>query len=134
MNGFGQRNKIVAGLVFFVTTVIYLSTLAPTVAFWDCGEFITTAYTLGIPHPPGAPFLYVAGAYLFHVAIWGDRFSREISCRLLLVLPQLCSSIVCTVRLLATWLDRENTVQQVAILVGGVVASLSTGFLFFFLE
>ena len=61
MSEFGQRNKIVAGLVFFVTTIIYLSTLAPTVAFWDCGEFITTAYTLGIPHPPGAPFYTLLG-------------------------------------------------------------------------
>jgi len=42
-----------------VLLVCYLVTLAPGVTFWDAGEFITAAWTFGIPHPPGTP-LYVA--------------------------------------------------------------------------
>ncbi len=131
MNGFGQRNKIVAGLVFFVTTIIYLSTLAPTVAFWDCGEFITTAYTLGIPHPPGAPFYTLLGR-IFSMLPFGEIAFRVNLLSAAAGIATVVLIYLCTVRLLSTWLDRENTVQQLAIFVGGVVASLSTAFSFSF--
>ncbi len=131
MNGFGQRNKIVAGLVFFVTTVIYLSTLAPTVAFWDCGEFITTAYTLGIPHPPGAPFYTLLGR-IFSMLPFGEIAFRVNLLSAAAGIATVVLIYLCTVRLLSSWLDREDTIQQVAILVGGVVASLSTAFSFSF--
>ena len=131
MNGFGQRNKVVAGLVFFVTTIIYLSTLAPTVAFWDCGEFITTAYTLGIPHPPGAPFYTLLGR-IFSLLPFGEIAFRVNLLSAAAGIATVVFIYLCTVRLLTTWLDRENTVQQLAIFVGGVVASLSTAFSFSF--
>jgi Flp pilus assembly protein TadD len=47
-----------AGLSFIVSLVVYAWTMEASSSFWDSGEFIATAYTLGIPHSPGTP-LYV---------------------------------------------------------------------------
>jgi hypothetical protein len=47
-----------AGLAVFL---LYLLTLAPTTAMWDASEYITAAYTLGIPHPPGNPLFVLLG-------------------------------------------------------------------------
>ena len=49
----------VAAGVLLVSLLTYFKTVAPTVSFWDAGEYIATAYTLGVPHPPGAPFFLI---------------------------------------------------------------------------
>ncbi len=56
-----QLEKILLYILLIVVGVIYLCTVAPTVSFWDCGEFISSAYTLAVPHPPGTPLYVVLG-------------------------------------------------------------------------
>jgi hypothetical protein len=58
--------NLTGALVFVIALATFLSTIAPTVSFWDCGEYIAASYTLGIPHPPGNP-LYVLVARLFTI-------------------------------------------------------------------
>ena len=48
-------------LAGFLAWVLYVLTLAPTTAFWDTSEYIATAHTIGIPHPPGNPLFVVLG-------------------------------------------------------------------------
>ena len=39
-----------------MATTVYLITMDRSVSWWDCGEFIAIGWTLGVGHPPGAPF------------------------------------------------------------------------------
>ena len=61
MQNNNRLNRILAFFTFLISTITYFKTVAPTTSFWDCGEFITSAFTLGIPHPPGAPLFLIVG-------------------------------------------------------------------------
>jgi len=54
-------NNVVGWLVFLIAACTYLMTIESTASFWDCGEFIISAYKLEVGHPPGAPFFMLTG-------------------------------------------------------------------------
>lgn len=50
--------------------------MAPTTSFWDCGEFIATAFTMGVPHPPGTPLYLILGNVFSQLPFFNDIGAR----------------------------------------------------------
>ena len=64
MKTFKLANNILGWLVFAIAAFTYLMTIEPTASFWDCAEFIASAYKLQVGHPPGNPiFMLVANLF-----------------------------------------------------------------------
>ena len=63
MKHYSLVNNLMGWLAFVVAAVTYCLTVEPTASFWDCPEFITTAYKLEVGHPPGAPFFMLTGNF-----------------------------------------------------------------------
>ena len=61
-------DNIFGWVAFIIAAFVYCSTIEPTASFWDCPEFITTAYKQEIGHPPGAPFFMLLGNFFTHFA------------------------------------------------------------------
>ncbi len=119
---FDRLNAVVAGATWLFTLIIFTLTKAPTLSFWDCGEFIATAATLGVPHPPGSP-LYVLIARLFTLI----PFSADIGVRVNM-LSAVSSSVAAlfgylvAVRILRKCLPDSRSVLSRAIMYCGAVA------------
>ncbi len=64
MKQFRLIDTLMGWITFGIAAFVYCSTIEPTASFWDCPEFITTAYKLEVGHPPGAPF-FMLTANLF---------------------------------------------------------------------
>ena len=61
MKQFRLVDNLMGWITFAIAAFVYCSTVEPTASFWDCPEFITTAYKLEVGHPPGAPFFMLTG-------------------------------------------------------------------------
>ncbi len=63
MDTFKKLNNRIGWGVFAIAAFVFLSTLEPTASWWDCGEYIATAYKLQVGHPPGAPLFQMIGRF-----------------------------------------------------------------------
>src|SRR5256885_3422269 len=87
--------------------VLYLVTLAPSTAMWDTSEYISAAYVLGIPHPPGNPLFVLIGR-VFAILPLGLSVATKVN-----VLAALTSAVAAgmwflvTERILVGWLTER---------------------------
>ena len=124
-------NVIIGGLVWFVVLSIYTITKAPTLSFWDCGEFIAASHILGIPHPPGTP-LYILWGRLFSILPFWSELSVRIN-----MLSAVCSAFtslfgyLVIVRMLGSWFDSDSSFySRFIIYAGGACGAFFAAFSF----
>lgn len=128
-------NRIVAAVVFIISTVVFVLTVQPTMSFWDCGEFLACAYTLGVPHPPGAPLHILVGRIFTMIP-----FAADIGLRMNL-LSVFSSSItvlllyLISVRLIINWRGKPKSFLDFIIVtkpsaIGALSLSFSDSFWF----
>tara|TARA_B110000444_G_scaffold109939_1_gene103858 strand:+ start:239 stop:3190 length:2952 start_codon:yes stop_codon:yes gene_type:complete len=128
-SNYSRLNQILAFIVFLLSFLVYYDTMAPTVSYWDCGEFIAVAHTLGVPHPPGAPFFLLLGRIASILP-----FSEDIAFRVNLLSP-LSSALavmflyLIVVQVVTHWRGRlESSLDALIAFGGGVIGSLVFAF------
>jgi tetratricopeptide (TPR) repeat protein len=125
----GIKN-LLAGLVLVFSFLIYNATKAPTLSFWDCGEFIASSYVLGIPHPPGTP-LYIILGRVFTLIPFHEDLSARIN-----MLSAMAGAIAAmlafliTFRLIRYWWksDAFDGWKRAAAFIGAIVGSMMFAF------
>ena len=122
-------NRVLAGVVLVFSFLVYFFTMAPTVSFWDCGEFIATSYILGVPHPPGSPLYLIIGRIFSMLP-----FSPDIAFRVNLISPLVSSLAVMLlylviVKFASHWRGGIQSKSDAIIAFGGaLVGSLTFAF------
>ncbi len=128
-----RLNNITGWILFVISFAVYLLTLEPTVSFWDCGEFILSAFKLQVGHPPGAPLFLMMGriATLFafgdtsRVALMMNALSALCSAFAILFLFWTITHLVRRVFTLSSPLENK---QIPAILGSGIIGALAYTF------
>jgi hypothetical protein len=131
-------NRILAAALFLAAEILYLRTMAPTFSFWDCGEFIATAYTLGIPHPPGAPLFLLLGRLFSMIPVFSDIGARVNLISTLASAATIMLTYLITVRLIIMyrksdpelWSPAEKISAYGGAVIGALALALSDSFWF----
>ena len=122
-------NRILGLTTFLISFFVYFDTMAPSVSYWDCGEFIAVSYTLGVPHPPGSPLFLLLGRIASMLPI-----SEDIAFRVNLLSPLASAFAVLflyfiIVQLVKHWRGKIETSTDALIAFGaGVVGSMTFAF------
>ena len=122
-------NRTLAAVLFLAAEILYFRTMAPTFSFWDCGEFIATAFTLGIPHPPGAPFFLLLGRLFSMIPFFSDTGARVNLISTLASAATIMLTYLVTVRLIIMYRksdpDLWSPAEQVSAYGGAIIGALA---------
>src|SRR5438067_9566704 len=116
-----QPSYIPAAIAAALVFILYLVTLAPSVAMWDTGEYMAAVKVLGIPHPPGNPFFVLLGHAFASLPIPVSYAARI---NLMAAVASACSAglwFLITERIVARWIVEKwqrIVVAGVATLIG----------------
>lgn len=134
MKTYNRYNTILGWIVFLISTIVYSLTVEPTASWWDCGEYISTAYKLQVGHPPGAPFFQMVGRF-FSLFAFGDTSRVALMINMMSVLSSsftilfLFWSITMLAEKMAFRKGEEITRGQMyAVLGAGLVGALAYAF------
>ncbi|MBU0529827.1 DUF2723 domain-containing protein [bacterium] len=122
-------NRILAGVVFLFSFIIYFTTMAPTVSFWDCGEFIATSYSLGVPHPPGSPLFLIIGRLFSMLPLSSDiAFRVNLISPIISALANMLLYLI-IVKVVVHWRKSVSNINDVIVVFGGaLVGALAFAF------
>ncbi|HEX05242.1 MAG TPA: DUF2723 domain-containing protein, partial [Bacteroidetes bacterium] len=122
-------HRIIGGAVLLFALILYFSTMAPTTSFWDCGEFIASSYSMGVPHPPGAPFYLLLGRMFSLFMPLPDIGMRVNALSVIVSALTVLLAYLITVRLVRRWRGPETETADKWVLYGsGVTAALALAF------
>ncbi len=133
MEKYRRYNLLLGWGVFLVSLIVYLLTMEPTASFWDCGEFIATAYKMEVGHPPGAPFFMVLGRF-FTLFAGGDVTKVAVSVNVLSATASaftilfLFWSLTHLVKRFYSKEESESPAAMIAIFGAGLLGSLAYTF------
>ncbi|MDA3779830.1 MAG: DUF2723 domain-containing protein [Bacteroidales bacterium] len=132
MKNFKLVNRISGWLVFLIASTVYLLTIEPTTGFWDCGEFIASAFKLQVGHPPGAPLFMILARFFSLFAIDNMHVAEMINSMSALASSFTILFLFWTITHLAKKLysknDELSTGNMIAIIGSGVVGALAYTF------
>lgn len=134
-NIFKKYDLIAGWLAFAIALVTYGLTVEPTVSFWDCGEYISTAAKLEVGHPPGAPFFQMVGAFFAFfapeaekIALFVNYMSVFSSAFTVLFLYFIITNLTKKIALKGNTNQTLNFPQAIAVLGSGFVGALAFTF------